>query len=327
MKLYRYHITPNSALGSPLKSDTLTGQLLCLYREEHGEEELEELIREMKEGKLPFILSDAFPHDTLPLPALPPITRQEFDQVCEKKQLKNKFEALNRQKQFKKQFRWIHLKQWRKLRESLSMKALFEFYLNHSLIKSSDLEQKTVVELHNIIDRNTGRTLSEGGLFTTENTWYPMEKQQTALDVYAWVQPDFLNELDDLMKQLELVGYGRDASVGKGHLTINRDTNDCNSLAECPRHNYWLNLSTYSSRNSKDLKGYYRVTTKFGKVWSGFGEMRPFKHPLLVFEAGSIFENPPKIMGKTIIDKVHVDGKIVQCTSPIMIPFVMKEIT
>ena len=207
------------------------------------------------------------------------------------------------------------------------MKALFEFYLKHSSIKSSDLEQKVVVEMHNIIDRNTGRTLTEGGLFTTENTWYHMDRRKSTMDVYAKVQPDFLDKLDYLMKQLELVGYGRDASVGKGHLTINRDTNDCNSLAECPRHNYWLNLSTYSSRNSKDLKGYYRVTTKFGKVWSGFGEMRPFKHPLLVFEAGSIFENPPKIMGKTIIDKVHVDGKIVQCTSPIMIPFVMKEIT
>ena len=88
MKLNRYHITPNSALGSPLKSDTLTGQLLCLYREEHGEEELEELIRKMKEGSPPFILSDAFPHDTLPFPTLPPISRQAFDQICEKNQMR-----------------------------------------------------------------------------------------------------------------------------------------------------------------------------------------------------------------------------------------------
>ena len=327
MKLYRYLITPKSAVGSPMKSDTLTGQLLCLYREKHGEEELEELISKMKEGYLPFIFSDAFPHNTLPFPTLPPITRQVFDQICERNQLTNKFEALNRQKQFKKIFHWIDVEQWRKLRKNLSMEALFEFYLNNKLKKSSDLEHKEAVELHNIIDRNTGRTLAEGGLFTTENTWYRIENQQTALDLYARVQPDFLDEFDDLMKRLELVGYGRDASVGKGHLTIIRDANDCSSLTECPGQNYWLNLSTYSSRNSNDLKGYYRVTTKFGKVWSGFGEMRPFKHPLLVFEAGSIFENPPKIMGKTIIDKVHVDEKIVQCTSPIMIPFVMKEST
>lgn len=324
MKLHRFHITPKSAVGSPLKSDTLTGQLLCLYREKHGEEQLEELIGKMKRGYLPFIFSDAFPHNTLPFPALPPITRQAFDKICEKNRLTNKFVALNRQKQFKKIFHCIDVEQWRELRKNLSMEALFEFYLN-KFNKSSGLEHKEVVELHNIIDRNTGRTLAEGGLFTTENTWYPVEKQQATLDVYARVQPDFLNELDDLMERLEMVGYGRDASVGKGHLMIHRDACDVSFLDDCPCSNYWLNLSTYSSRNSKDLNGYYRVTTKFGKVWSGFGEIRPFKHPLLVFEAGSVFENTPDNLGNSIIDKVHVDEKIVQCTSPIMIPFVLKE--
>lgn len=317
MTLHRYHITPNSAVGSPLKSDTLTGQLLCLYREKYGETALETLIDEMKEGKLPFILSDAFPHDTLPLPVLPPILRKEFDQICEDRDLKDKFKALSLQKQFKKKFLWIRLEQWLQLRESLSMKALFGFYLNLSSKGSTGLEQKIVAELHNIIDRNTGRTLGEGGLFTTENTWYRFRQEQPALDVYAQVQSEFLEELDDLMQRLELVGYGRDASVGKGQLTIKRDTQDFSSLEECPHHNHWLNLSTYSSRSVNDLQGYYRMKTKFGKVWRGFGEVRPFKHPLLVFEAGSIFQNPPETLGQTIIDKIHVNRKIIQCTSPI----------
>ncbi|MGK5091131.1 hypothetical protein WDW89_03835 [Deltaproteobacteria bacterium TL4] len=375
MKLNRYHLTPRSALGTHLKSDTLTGQLLCLYRELKGESALNSWLANFKKGQPPFILSDAFPYNTLPVPVLPPISREQFKRIAKDhfdgkmfnalSEQKKMFNALSEQKKFKKQFQWIPLSVWKLLKDGFSVEKLLTDFIKrkqdeqpiesfHSLEPDFDallvasksaneqpIESFHSLELHNIIHRGTGRTLEAGGLFVTENTWYlPKTNGQPVFDLYALVDPQEEQTLDTLLLDtLGSNGFGADRTVGKGQLKIEKSKEDCSFLIKHPQTSsedkgecqgtsqlFWLNLSTYCSQNPADLKGFYKTRTKFGKVWNGFGEMNPFKHPLLVFESGSVFQNQPADLSNTVIQGIHPDNKaVIQCTSPIMIPFILQQ--
>ena len=207
-----------------------------------------------------------FPHSVLPVPALPPIPRKVINDIRQQLGISSRYELLEQVKRFKKTFHWLGLDLWRKIRTSLSMKNLFLYSFQNTVKETPILERKESA-LHNIINRNTGKTLEEGGLFTTMSSWYGCKTshgeqigqaqilKEGILDVYAKVRSDFVNELDSLMRLLEQVGFGMDASVGKGQFEIGREEQDFSFLEECPGHSHWLNLSTFSSTDCKDLKG------------------------------------------------------------------------
>ncbi|MBF0239521.1 MAG: hypothetical protein HQM12_17600 [SAR324 cluster bacterium] len=329
MKLVRYHITPRSAFRTPLKSDTLTGQLLCLYREKNGEDALKKLLKEIIEGNPPFILSDVFPYNTLPLPVMPPIPRVSFQKIAERQFEGKMFDALSAQKRLKKQLAWISLSDWMDLRMGLSSAALFTKYCkqDHSLNLTNS--SKTL-QIHNTISRSTGRTLENGGIYTMANQWYfPVDSNNPTMDLYVLIRDDFQSDLSELFSMLEATGYGADNTTGKGHMELRAadSTPDLTSRPEAKNKGmaYWLNLSTYSTTQGDKLEGFYKIKTKFGKVWNGFGEMNPFKWPLLTFESGSVFRQCPENLSHTVIRGVHANPDIIQCTMPIMIPFLLEE--
>ena len=78
MKLNCYSIELVSSIGTPMKADTLAGQLLCNYAEKYGQTKMEKLVEEIHNGKLPFTISDSFPEGQLPSPTLPPVSREEL---------------------------------------------------------------------------------------------------------------------------------------------------------------------------------------------------------------------------------------------------------
>ena len=71
MPLYRYTITPRGAFGTPMRSDTLHGQLLCAAAELDGGEAVAGLIAAFDSDNLFFVCSSAFPAGMLPMPCLP----------------------------------------------------------------------------------------------------------------------------------------------------------------------------------------------------------------------------------------------------------------
>ncbi len=328
-QLLRYGIHLKSWLGSRLKSDTLTGQLLCLYRERNSNEALENWIERFKAGEPPFILSDAFPHDFLPTPALPALPRDDLQKKYE--QDVELFQQLKWYKTFKKKFRWMRVKEWLELRENISPWKLFEFYSqkkNEAEEKPGNIEMRQL-QLHNSINRGTGAVL-EGFLYTSEDYWYHSTEGKPALDIYVEIDETYLEEFQKLLKDLEIVGFGGNRSTGKGQLTFELDEStefqsQRELLLKMPQTTAWLNLSTYSSFKRDDLRGYYQTETKFSKAWSGFGQTNPFKFPLLVFKAGSVFKDKPGY-ANTVITGIHpIDESIIQCCSPIMFPFCLEE--
>lgn len=330
MRLQRYHLRPVSSIGTPLKADTLAGQLLCLYAEKHGPEAMDTLIAQMRSGEVPFVISDAFPAGSLPGPILPDLSRKQFESILQKRQSgeHSRFELLKRLKQFRQEFRFLSLEQWGRFRKGLSLSQLFEESLSQPQGEDSGAsgawKQESRSELHNIIDRHSGRTLSEGGLFTTDTTWFAQGDAGAELDLYVATREEaWAAEVGDLLQRLGQVGFGRDASTGKGHFTL-RGPEDAAELLDLQEANAWMTLSTCATQQPGAVQGSYRLRPKFGKVWSGFGQFKPFKKPLLMFESGSVFTTYPQGWGQGILPNIHrSDPAIIQHATALLVPVLL----
>src|SRR5207248_9285065 len=70
MNLSRFRLVPESPWRTPWQSDTLAGLLCWMCARTEGDAVLRrQIIEPALEGRPPFVLSDAFPGDWLPLPA------------------------------------------------------------------------------------------------------------------------------------------------------------------------------------------------------------------------------------------------------------------
>ncbi len=65
MKLYRFTLTSQSAMGTPLVGDTLFGQLCWAVRNRFGEARLTALLEGYTEQRPFMVVSDAFPQNFL----------------------------------------------------------------------------------------------------------------------------------------------------------------------------------------------------------------------------------------------------------------------
>ena len=323
MKLVRIGVTLRSPLGTPLKSDTLSGHLLCLFRERYGEEKLSNLLEDSKKGVLPFVISDAFPHDHLPVPVLKPMSRSSFKEFVESLHGGNTIEALKSLKRFRKKCQFIPLSNWEELSNTMSAKSLY--FLHHHKLVLVESGGKAKITMHNTINRKSGRAL-EGALYNSTENWYKSNEEIPSLDIYARVAPSFETEFNELLNDLKSLGYGQDRSTGKGNLKF-EEWEPMEHLDQKKGANAWMNLSTYSTTKGDEIEGgWYKMHTKFGKVWNGFGERNPFKKPLLVFEPGSVFLKQPENIETTVITGIHSGNpNIVQYCSPIMLPIKLQE--
>src|SRR5699024_624779 len=71
MQTLRLTLKPCSAFGTPLKGDTLFGQLCWAIRHRFGETQLTKLLQGYTAGQPFVVISDALPSGFLPRPSLP----------------------------------------------------------------------------------------------------------------------------------------------------------------------------------------------------------------------------------------------------------------
>ncbi|MCF0254607.1 MAG: CRISPR-associated protein Csm4, partial [Duodenibacillus sp.] len=151
MARYRFTIRPLTAMGSVLLGETLFGQLCWALREREGEAGLSRCLAGYDKGEPFLVVSDALPHDRVPLPCLP----QSFwaEDAADRKSLKAR--------------KWIRPgviasqppRQWR--REAEADKDAFSGKVQRA------------VQQHVSINRMTG-TSGEGGFapFQSPETFY-----------------------------------------------------------------------------------------------------------------------------------------------------------
>lgn len=318
MKLQRFVLRPQSPWGTALRSDTLYGLLLWRIAEKYGPEKCSQTINAFRAEEPVFVLSSAMPAHCVPMPCLPPAPRRMFRQWLADGVFRTTseakdplFAALDKFKDFRKES-YLPLAVWTKYANRLSIRDLFDWYCDDRQERYPK-SQEQAFEPHVRIDRmNNGA--AEGGLFYTRLCYF----KDAAFHLYArTAEPDYLLELLTLVGEL---GFGRDASIGKGRFTVELDKDFDPASLELPElaqgpGTCRLLLSICASPDMSAIDGWYRTEVKRGKA--GPGVVSPFKNPFLCLKEGSILRSLPQ--GPHLLH-IHQDPAIVQITQPLTLP-------
>jgi CRISPR-associated protein Csm4 len=268
LKLLQFKLRPLSAWRTPWQADTLTG-LLCWTVARLGERDLLEdgITGPALGGKPPFVLSDAFPGELLPVPITAYLQPWPDEQ-----------------RKFVKRTRWL-------------TRASLIHARSHGSFRIEDLLPDRAfigqARLRNTLDRATQGTPERGGLWPSSETW--LAREQPYLSVYARVSGEFAPTLVRLMRELAATGFGADTSAGLGQFELLGEPETAGSLDEpLATTNGCMALSTFQPAASDPTHGFWESFVKYGKLGPDFGldNEQIYKRPLLMLRPGACFATP-----------------------------------
>ena len=270
MQTLRFTLRPLSALGTPMAGDTLFGQLCWTLRHQHGNDRLNTLLQGYTHCQPFAVVSDALPQGHVPLPSLPSSLWAKDPHHADRKSLKKK--------------RWLRLSDMPEKLSKWQQLAVGDAAIG----KSTDRAQP-----HNTINRLTGTTGT--GMFapyTVAQTWLALG---SLFDVVVALDERRISpaELQAAFTHMGQSGYGRDASIGLGKFELlGQPESVVWPPAGGPTPNAYLTLGPCAPQGLGfcPVRSYWQVTTRFGRhgdvaVQSG----SPFKRPVLLAKAGSVF--------------------------------------
>ena len=251
MKLYKTKITPISNFITPIKGDTLFGQMCWAIRFAYGEDKLKKMLSDYDTA--PFlIVSDAFTSGYFPKPTMPSKYLKENSE--------NK--KINRKKI------WLTLDQL--------VNGSFNSAKTDKDIRNTHKSESVV---KNAINYKT---------FTTGDGFDPFAMKESFIspqDIYFLIRDDF--SLDELKKSLTLVanmGYGKKSTIGKGRFLFN----DFEEINIKNRSRTFMTLSAFTPMGIDCEKLYYEPFTRFGKSGANRANTNAFKKPILLADVGAV---------------------------------------
>lgn len=165
------------------------------------------------------------------------------------------------------------------------------------------------VSIHTAVSRISGSAMT-GRLFTA----IEQSPGGQSYEVYCRIEPPFSEKiLKDCLSYISETGFGKRKSVGKGnvHCTL-RGPESCNADSAT---NAFMSLSNFIPKAGEASDGYYCTLTKYGKLGGHFAsspiygcnEVLPFKYPIVMLMAGSVFitGTVPDIAYGCIVKGVH----------------------
>jgi len=206
------YLEPQSPRRMELRSDTLWGLICWGIRLVWDEKTLLNTIALYNQGNPPFLVSSAFPFQTqsgkrilfFPKPHFQPFRLSESEMNPD---------TMQDYKQYKK-INYIPLSTFRALLSNqLSEK---DYFLNRKEEWQNlpSIFGKKEIVLHNSIDRLTGSSLKEGGLYPTED--YYFNTGEGLFFLLNILNNDYQSILSGLWTFFEQMGMGGDATTGKG---------------------------------------------------------------------------------------------------------------
>jgi CRISPR-associated protein Csm4 len=264
MKLYRFRIVPESPWRTPWQSDTLSGLLCWTCARTEGDTVLnEQLIQPALEGKPPFVLSDAFPGDCLPVPMEVRLANWPADKRKDVKRA-----------------RWLPTDAFQRWQRG-------EAPTCEQLTPSSGVRE--YAQLRNSISRASGTTAAEGGLYPTEEAVLEGTKHLT---VYVRVRDEVKSLFWQLLEELTTWGFGADRTAGKGQFRLDSELERADDLDAASEPQGCVALSTFQPNAGDPVEGFWEAFTKYGKLGPDFGVGNVFKRPLILFRPGACFHRP-----------------------------------
>ncbi|MCS6987685.1 MAG: hypothetical protein NZM40_09725 [Sphingomonadaceae bacterium] len=267
-------LRPRSAFGTPLKGDTLFGQLCWAIRHRWGEGRLAELLEGYTAGRPFLVASDAFPAGFLPRPELPPPPVAPKDR---KKLKKGRYLAA------------------RVFRGPLPRQPL------EVDVASDPFE--SAPQPHNSISRLTGTTRSGSDPFQMERRWpfrwvegekareKPKRSADVRLDVHLVVDPSRFarGELETALTDVGGWGFGRDASIGLGRFAIEAVAEGRPAGAATPDAFLALAPSSHAVGALDEARSHFRPFVRFGRHGADAAVSgNAFKRPVLLMDTGAV---------------------------------------
>lgn len=268
MQTLRITLRPLSALGTPLAGDTLFGQLCWTLRHQWGNDRLHALLQGYTQGQPFAVVSDALPSGHLPLPSLPSGVWAHSGDPTDRKALKKK--------------RWLPLS------------ALQSDVPSWQAQAASDKDVAPATERaqpHNTINRQTGTTgTGPFAPYTVNQIWLATE---SLFDVWLVFDPQRITAqaLQAAFQYMGHSGYGRDASIGLGKFAVEAETSTP-ALPVPAAANAYLTLGPCAPQGLGfcPVRSHWQVTTRFGRHGDvAVQHANPFKRPVLLAKAGSVF--------------------------------------
>ena len=309
MEHLRLVIEPQSAFATPLRGDTLFGHLCWALRDGLDEGRLRELLQGYTEDRPFAVVSDPFPEQCWPRPAVPPAVFGSLDPRKRKAAAKR---AWLRHQDFTRPIgEWLrcmvedpgvaddagrsgppHARDRDRTRGSSRFGHAPEVETEPTDTRRVALVHKET-RLRNSIDRRTGTTSDEGfAPYGVPQHWY---RPGMRLDCHLVFDPGRIDAgtLREAMAAIGRFGYGRDATVGLGRFAVeNGESTDLSSLPiaqDSPTS--WLTLAPMTPQGLpwNPKRCWYRPFTRFGRhgnaaVHSG----NPFKAPVLLADTGAV---------------------------------------
>ncbi|WP_457561924.1 type III-A CRISPR-associated RAMP protein Csm4 [Caminibacter pacificus] len=274
MKLYKTTLIPKSSFATPLKGDTIFGHLCWMILFEFGNDKLEELLEEYKNGNPFLVVSDGFAKNYLPKPALPLKYLNEED----KKEARKK--------------KWLTFEDLTKGEYSKAK-------------KDKDIEFKE--EVYEVVKNSINYFT-----FTTDDSgkFAPYGVREVAInerDIYFLLDETKFTkkELLKILNLFEDFGYGKDISSGKGIFEFEKKNNEI-ELEEVDfsfESNTFMSLSPFVlDEEVEDI--FYNTFVRFGKHGLNRVHTNAFKKPILMFDTASvvILKEKREFIGKAITD-------------------------
>lgn len=225
----------------------------------------EDIQRPALDGLPPFVISDAFPNDLLPMPAS---ARLQALSAAERKEIKHA--------------RWVSAEAFRRAQAGEPI-ARPDFVHTGPYC--------TYDRWRNSIDRQEGSAGGRGGgIFGTAETTLAVSESASCLSVYARVTDQWSERLLELLRELSATGFGADVSVGRGHFEVIGSAEDASWLDDVPSDcSGLISLSSFQPAASDPTDGFWEAFTKYGKLGPDLAADSVFKSPLLMFRPGAVF--------------------------------------
>lgn len=267
--IYKFTLAPCGPIGTPFRSDTLFGHACWTILFNEGEERFREFRDAAAEQQPELVFSDGFPCGWLPKPHLP-YSRQLSEQADEYARLKKSAKRQWIKRDIAEKYGW-------NLSDYDSAGATDDG-------KYSDKPHEQAM-LRNVISRMTGTSLDENGLYSQNQFWYNGIWEN--IDVY--ISTDWeIQRLTEFLEKMFAIGYGRDQTVGVGKVSI---VEKPVSTTFTDTGSGWSLSLSHAIPCEKIIvnESFYRLETKYGRVWSALGADNPFKKRLLQTVPGAVF--------------------------------------
>jgi CRISPR-associated protein Csm4 len=227
----------------------------------------------MLAGSPPFILSDAFPGNLLPLPVAVWLTGVPAD----------------RGKSLKRA-RWIARDDFVSLITGAKQAIPWDRLLSDRAVSRCDTRR------HNTLARDSDASLEEGGLFSRSDTRLRSGSGADHLTLYFRAADEQAADLFlGLLYELALTGFGADIATGRGQFDVLGDPETIPDLdAPLPDANTLVCLSTFQPAPADPTDGFWEVFPKFGKLGPDLGLADVRKKTLIMFRPGACFRADPR---------------------------------